>query len=71
MNGTNPLSDGDALLDSWELQYFGNLCQTPTGDYDGDGLTNLEEFQLGRNPTVGALPDTTGVTGLKVYTPLK
>lgn len=63
--------DTDGLLDGWEIQYFGNLSQTPTGDYDGDGVSNLEEFQLGRNPTVGALPDTTGATGFKVYTPLK
>ena len=63
--------DNDGMLDAWEIQYFWNLTQTPTGDYDGDGVSNLEEFQLGRNPTVRADADTTGVTGLKVYTPLK
>ena len=67
----NPDSDGDGMLDAWEIQYFGNLSQTAIGDYDGDGVSNLEEFQLGRNPTVGAVADSTGATGFVVYTPLK
>lgn len=66
-----PDADGDGMLDSWEIQYFGNLAQTGAGDFDGDGVSNLEEFQLGRNPTVGAVADTTGATGFVVYTPLK
>lgn len=65
-----PDSDGDGLLDAWELQYFGNLSQTATGDPDGDGLTNLQEFQLGRNPTKGALSDSTRSVGLRLYGPL-
>jgi len=43
--------DQDTLPDYWELQYFGNLNQTASGNYDGDGLTNLEEYQQGTNPT--------------------
>jgi alpha-tubulin suppressor-like RCC1 family protein len=50
---TTPTSDADAngLLDSWEIQYFGHTGVDPNADPDGDGLTNLEEFQLGSNPT--------------------
>ena len=43
-------SDADGLADSWELQYFGNLSQTAAGDPDGDGKSNLAEFQAGTNP---------------------
>ncbi len=44
-------SDGDGLSDAWELKYFGNLNQTASGDGDEDGLANLQEYQLGTNPT--------------------
>ncbi|NIQ37675.1 MAG: hypothetical protein GTN81_03695 [Proteobacteria bacterium] len=43
--------DGDGLPDDWEIAYFGDLGQGPTGDYDGDGLDNLEEFQRGTAPS--------------------
>jgi hypothetical protein len=62
-------SDADGLADWWELQYFGNLNQTATGDADGDGMTNLQEYQQGRNPTVNALIDDAAID-LKVFTPL-
>ena len=63
--------DGDGLADWWELQYFGNLNQTASGDPDGDGITNLQEYQQGRNPTKNALPDANGAVDLKIYTPLR
>jgi hypothetical protein len=63
-------TDGDGLPDSWETLYFGNLNQTASGDFDGDGVTNLQEYLEGRNPTKGALPDPGGVVNLKVHTPL-
>jgi hypothetical protein len=43
--------DGDGLPDSWELAYFGNLTNTAVGDFDHDGVSNLQEFLDGTNPT--------------------
>ena len=45
-------SDNDGLPDEWEMQFFGNLEQGPTGDPDGDGLQNLYEYLAGTNPTI-------------------
>jgi predicted outer membrane repeat protein len=47
----NPDSDGDGLLDSWELSYFPDLSQGADGDPDADSCNNLCEFTLGINPT--------------------
>ena len=45
-------SDQDGLPDYWEEQYFGNITHYgPSDDPDGDGLTNLEEYQSGSDPT--------------------
>ena len=41
---------GDGLPDEWEMLKFGSLGQTATGDPDGDGLSNLEEYELGTEP---------------------
>lgn len=52
--------DVDGMLDSWEIAYFGNITsQNGSGDADGDGLTNLEEYQIGFDPAVQfqALPN--------------
>ena len=46
--------DGDGLPDSWEMAYFGNLNQTTTGDFDGDGVSNRDEFLDGTNPADNA-----------------
>ena len=56
--GTNPAysasnpndSDADGLPDAWEEQYFGSVTQSPGGDADGDGFSNLQELQAGTNP---------------------
>lgn len=48
-------TDSDGLPDAWEQSEFGNLAQTGSGDQDGDGLSNLKEFQ--RN-TGAKDPDT-------------
>ena len=38
-------SDFDGLPDTWENTYFGNLSQNGLNDFDGDGKTNLEEYE--------------------------
>jgi len=45
-------SDGDGLLDKWEMQYFGNLNYGWYDDPDGDGIINADEFEQSRNPAV-------------------
>ncbi len=55
-----PYNSGDGLPDIWMEQYWGNANPAagsnrgPNDDYDGDGLTNLEEFRLGTDPTQAA-----------------
>ncbi len=63
---SNPDTDGDGLPDAWETQYFGNLSQTASGDYDGDGASNLLENQRGTSPTDfynGILPTLAIING--------
>jgi len=47
-------SDGDGMPDSWELTYFANLSQTATGDFDGDGVSNFDEYFQGTAPSNNA-----------------
>jgi hypothetical protein len=47
-------SDADGLPDSWEMANFGNLSHTAAEDFDGDGYSNLEEFNAGSDPKVAA-----------------
>jgi hypothetical protein len=55
MDGTYSIGDlvkdNDDLDDTWEILYFNNLNALPGEDNDNDGLTNIEEYQLGTNPT--------------------
>lgn len=44
-------SDNDGMDDDWEMAYFGNLSRDGSGDFDGDGTTDLQEFLAGTNPT--------------------
>lgn len=43
-------TDQDGLPDEWELKYFGEDPAGPGDDADGDGRTNLQEFQAGSDP---------------------
>jgi hypothetical protein len=45
-----PDSNGNGMPDWWEMKYFGNLNQPPLGDYDGDGVDNLDEYLEGTDP---------------------
>jgi hypothetical protein len=44
-------SDADGISDSWEMAHFGNLSQVASADADGDGSSNLQEFQNDSDPT--------------------
>jgi hypothetical protein len=54
---TKPSNTSDGLPDSWMTQFFGNSdpaanANTAAGaDFDNDGLTNLQEFFCGTDPT--------------------
>ncbi|MBN1669468.1 MAG: hypothetical protein JXR37_00435 [Kiritimatiellae bacterium] len=50
-----PDADHDGMSDEWEQMHFGNTQRgdprDSSGDLDGDGYTDLEEFLNGTNPT--------------------
>jgi hypothetical protein len=51
-------TDNDRMPDGWEwLNLGGTLNRPGDGDLDGDGLTNLDEYRYGSDPTN---PDTSG-----------
>ncbi|RJQ79496.1 MAG: hypothetical protein C4519_10935 [Desulfobacteraceae bacterium] len=43
-------TDGDGLLDGWEREHFDTLERDGSGDFDGDGISDLEEFLNGLDP---------------------
>ncbi|HEX5222317.1 MAG TPA: chitobiase/beta-hexosaminidase C-terminal domain-containing protein [Verrucomicrobiae bacterium] len=70
--------DGDGLPEDWELEHFGRLDQNGGGDFDSDGLSNLQEYQLGLNPAEDDTdgngiadgdedPDGDGLTNVREY----
>jgi len=56
----------NGIPDWWEYKYFGQLEVDPSADPDGDGFSNLQEYQAGADPTDyynGVLPSLTIVGG--------
>ena len=49
-----PDSNGNGIPDWWELKYFGNLNQPADGDFDGDGVSNIDEYREGTIPNNAA-----------------
>ena len=65
--------DGDGLKDSWELAYAPGLDRlSAASDSDGDGMTDLQEYQAGTDPTdptsvmktLNLVPATAGASAL-------
>lgn len=44
-------TDNDGLDDNWERRFFGDLSHDGTADSDGDGVSDLDEFRAGTDPT--------------------
>jgi hypothetical protein len=46
--------DHDGMPDDWEKAWFQSTNQPPSGDFDHDGVSNVDEFLGGTNPTNSA-----------------
>jgi alpha-tubulin suppressor-like RCC1 family protein len=59
-------TDGNGLPDDWEIANFGHIGVDPNADPDGDGLTNLQEYQQGTDPNDffnGVVPQVEAANG--------
>lgn len=52
-------TDNDGMADNWETSTFGNLAQNSSGDQDGDGYVNIEEYLHILGGYASASSDTT------------
>lgn len=43
-------TDNDGVPDDWELAMFGNNNHSPNEDFDGDGISNINEYLAGTDP---------------------
>jgi hypothetical protein len=43
-------TDGDRMPDQWEISYFESLTRNGAGDYDSDGISDLQEYENGSVP---------------------
>jgi hypothetical protein len=73
--GYNPYdadTDHDGMADGWEVTYgFDPLNSSDaSGDSDSDGYANLEEYQLGMDPSKGVVDGPAAGVNLELYTVL-
>lgn len=61
---TNADTNGNGIPDWWEVQYFHNLNHSGSEDYDGDGVSNLNEYLNGTDPT---RPDPLSTPGYSIF----
>ncbi|MDP6526754.1 MAG: hypothetical protein QGH15_21335, partial [Kiritimatiellia bacterium] len=45
-----PDSDRDKMDDDWEKSYIGSLAEQGSGDFDKDGVSNMDEYRRRTNP---------------------
>lgn len=45
-------TDGDGMDDAWEIANFGDLSRDGLGDFDGDGILDIDEFNNNTDPTL-------------------
>jgi len=58
-------TDGDGIPDWWEIQYgLNHTVSDSFVDADGDGASNLDEFNSGSNPIVRDNPSVIGMSGI-------
>jgi len=62
--------DDDGLPDWWEEFHFGStgVVNDPDGDYDGDGITNQEEYEAGSDPNNPVSVEITNPAANPTYT---
>ncbi len=61
-------TDADGLPDAWEIQYFGNLSQGASGDFDGDGISNLDEYLATRGVRLVRNEESGAITAIEEFT---
>jgi len=54
-------TDGDGMPDAWEMAQFGTLDRDGTGDFDGDGISDLDEYLYGTDPNGSDSPPSVPV----------
>jgi hypothetical protein len=53
-DAAHPDTNGDGISDDWQIRYFlsaNSSNAAPNLDYDHDGMTNLQEYLAGTDPT--------------------
>ena len=60
-------ADVDGLPDSWEMKYFGNLDSGINNDSDGDGKSNLFEFEQNTHPLKTGVEEILNIKIFETY----